>query len=131
MTTQDNGDLRIDLSLSPADLRLLLDAVSYRLERWSGGEPHEHHHARRADRDGGPQDADALDAPAAAGDRHHVVSALVVHVAERRAHLEGQTQRKWRLGRGLARGTRPLGWTGGDGSLLMGAKGSPTPPDAA
>ena len=41
MTTQDNGDLRIDLSLSPADLRLLLDAVSYRLERWSGGEPHE------------------------------------------------------------------------------------------
>ena len=41
MTTQDNGDLRIDLSLSPAELRLLLDAVSYRLERWSGGEPHE------------------------------------------------------------------------------------------
>ncbi|AKN59877.1 hypothetical protein WB44_00630 [Synechococcus sp. WH 8020] len=39
MTTQDNGDLRIDLSLSPADLRLLLDAVSYRLERWPGGEP--------------------------------------------------------------------------------------------
>ncbi|WP_115070339.1 hypothetical protein [Synechococcus sp. UW179B] len=41
MTTQDNGDIRIDLSLSPADLRLLLDAVSYRLERWPGGEPYE------------------------------------------------------------------------------------------
>jgi len=41
MTTQDNGDVRIDLSLSPADLRLLLDAVSYRLERWPGGEPFE------------------------------------------------------------------------------------------
>ena len=41
MTTQDNGDLRIDLSLSPADLRLLLDAVSCRLERWSGGEAYE------------------------------------------------------------------------------------------
>ncbi len=41
MTTQDNGDLRIDLSLSPPDLRILLDAVSYRLERWPGGEPHE------------------------------------------------------------------------------------------
>ncbi len=41
MTTQDNGDLRIDLSLSPADLRLLLDAVSYQLERWPGGEPYQ------------------------------------------------------------------------------------------
>ena len=41
MTTEDNGDLRIDLSLSPADLRLLLDAVSCRLERWSGVEAYE------------------------------------------------------------------------------------------
>ena len=41
MTTQDNDEPRIDLSLSPGDLRLLLDAVSFRLERWPGGEPHE------------------------------------------------------------------------------------------
>ena len=41
MTTQDNDDLRIDLSLNPAGLRLLLEAVSYRLERWPGGEPEE------------------------------------------------------------------------------------------
>ncbi len=41
MTTQDNGDVRIDLSLNPAGLRLLLDAVSYRLERWAGGAPSE------------------------------------------------------------------------------------------
>ena len=41
MTTQDNGDSRIELSLNPGDLRLLLDAVSFRLERWPGGEPYE------------------------------------------------------------------------------------------
>ena len=41
MTTQDNDEPRIDLSLSPGDLRLLLDAVSFQLERWPGGEPHE------------------------------------------------------------------------------------------
>lgn len=41
MSTQDNGDLRIDLSLSPANLRLLLNAVSYRLERWPGGDANE------------------------------------------------------------------------------------------
>ena len=46
-------------------------------------------------------------------------------------HLDGQTQRKWRLGRGLAPGTRPLGGTGGAGSLLTGAEGSPEPSAAA
>ncbi len=44
MTTQDNDDVRIDLSLNPADLRLLCDAVSYRLERWPGGDPHDQEH---------------------------------------------------------------------------------------
>ena len=37
----DRTDSTIDLTLNAAGLRLLLNAVSHELERWSGGEPAE------------------------------------------------------------------------------------------
>ena len=37
----DRTDSTIDLTLNAAGLRLLLDAVTHELDRWSGGEPSE------------------------------------------------------------------------------------------
>ena len=35
----DPSEATVEFTLNAGGLRLLLDAVTYRLERWSGGEP--------------------------------------------------------------------------------------------
>ena len=37
----DPAEATVEFTLNAGGLRLLLDAVTYRLERWSGGEPDE------------------------------------------------------------------------------------------
>jgi len=58
-------------------------------------------------------------------DEEGAVAQRVDAPQQREACVYVQTQRKWRVA------ARPLGWTGGGGSLLTGAEGSPAPSDAA
>jgi len=47
MTSQESNYSRFEVSLDSIGLRILLDAVTYRLERWPGGDPQEQENLHR------------------------------------------------------------------------------------